>query len=135
MNRSIVALVDDLFWRAKIDHAARSAGSTARFISEPSELAGLTPQTTSVVVVDLSLRKLPFEAIAGLKAAESSRGLTVIGFYEHVRKDLREKGLAAGCDDVYPRAGFAERLADIVLRYAHPGGVRAESEETELPEE
>ena len=52
-----------------------------------------------------------------------------------VRKDLKEKALAAGFDEVLSRSSFAERFADLVLKYLLPGGVRMEEAETEPPEE
>jgi CheY-like chemotaxis protein len=135
MSRTVVAVVDDLFWRTKIDHAARSAGAVAVFVADPAELASTDPGTTALVFVDLALRRLPFDGIAAIKTGERTRGIPVVGFYEHVRKDLKEKALAAGCDEVLSRSTFSERLADLVLRYALPGGVRTETEEPELPEE
>ena len=135
MNRKVVALVDDLFWRTKIDQAVRSAGASATFSSEPGDLASADPALTSLVLVDLSLKNPPFEGIKRFKATEATREVPVIGFYEHVRKDLKEKADAAGCDDVLPRSTFSQKLADLVMKYALPGGVRTETEETELPEE
>ena len=38
MNRTVVVLADDLFWKTKIDHAARSAQAPAVFISDPAGL-------------------------------------------------------------------------------------------------
>ena len=38
MKRTVIALVDDLFWRTKIDHAVQSAGATTTFISDPAAL-------------------------------------------------------------------------------------------------
>jgi CheY-like chemotaxis protein len=136
MNRTVLALVDDLFWRTKIDHAVKSASSPIVFISDPSELASAAdPQYVAVLLVDLSMRKPPFEAISKLKKNGKTKGIPVIGYYEHVRKDLLEKGKAAGCDEVLPRSSFSQRLGDLVLKYGIPGGFRAESEEVELPEE
>ena len=56
MKRTVIALVDDLFWRTKIDHAVQSAGATTTFLSNPAELASVDPDRTPLVVVDLSLR-------------------------------------------------------------------------------
>jgi CheY-like chemotaxis protein len=136
MSRTVLALVDDLFWRTKIDHAVKSASSPIVFISDPSELAtAADPQSVAVVLVDLSMRKEPFEAIAKLKKNGKTKGIPVIGYYEHVRKDLLQKGKAAGCDEVLPRSSFSQKLGELIMKYGIPGGVRAESEEVELPEE
>jgi CheY-like chemotaxis protein len=136
MHRTVLVLVDDLFWRTKIDHAVRSAQSIAVFITDPAQLVtAADPATVGVVLVDLSLRKEPFTAIASLKKSPTTKGIAVVGYYEHVRKDIQKKGIEAGCDRVLPRSSFSAHLGDMVLQYALPGGVRTEEEETELPEE
>ena len=136
MNRTVLALVDDLCWRTKIDHAVKSASSPLVFISDPSEIDGAAdPASVGVVLVDLALRKEPFAAIKKLKKSAKTKEIPVIGYYEHVRKDLLEKGKEAGCDEVLPRSSFSEKMGDLVLKYVMPGSSRAVEEEPELPEE
>ena len=135
MKRTVIALVDDLFWRTKIDHAVQSAGATTTFISDPAALVSVDPERTPLILVDLSLKQPPFEGIAALKKLDKAGKIPVVGYFEHVRKDLRDKAVAAGCDVVLSRSSFSERFADILMKYALPGGVKTESEETELPEE
>jgi CheY-like chemotaxis protein len=136
MNRTVLALVDDLFWRTKIDHAVKSSSSPIVFLSDPSELAAAAdPASVGVLLVDLALRKEPFDAIAKLKKSPKTKEIPVIGYYEHVRKDLQQKGNAAGCDEVLPRSSFSEKLGDLVLKYVMPGSTRTQEEEPELPEE
>ena len=136
MNRTVVVLADDLFWKTKIDHAARSAQAPAVFISDPD---GLTKEAetgkTALVLIDLAIRKDPFAAIAALKKAAKTKGIYIVGWFEHVRKDLEKKGTAAGCDEVMPRSAFSQKLADLIMTHALPGATRTEEEEKELPEE
>jgi CheY-like chemotaxis protein len=136
MNRKILVLVDDLFWRTKIEHAVKSAQAPALFLSDPAELAPAAEGDHVVaVLVDLALRKEPFDAIAALKKKAKTKDIPVVGYYEHVRKDLKEKAEKAGCDEVLPRSTFSQNLADLVLKFALPGSVKTEEEEQELPEE
>lgn len=135
MISTVVVLVDDLFWKTKIDHAVKSAQAPATFVSDPAELAASTDAKTAVVFVDLSLRNDPFDAIAALKKSPKTKNVPVVGFFEHVRKDLKEKAEKAGCDEILPRSTFSQRLGDILMKYALPGGVRTESTDPELPEE
>ena len=136
MNKTVLALVDDLFWRTKIDHAVRSGQARALFVSNPSELAASAdPATVGVIIVDLSMRNEPFQAIAAVKKNAKTKGIAVVGYYEHVRKDLLEKGTQAGCDEVLPRSSFSQHLGDLVLKYALPGSIRQETGEPDLPEE
>ncbi len=136
MNRSVLTLVDDLFWRTKIDHAVKSAAAPGVFVSDPAELeTSADPSTVNLILVDLSIRKEPFTAIQNVKKNPKTKAIPIVGFYEHVRKDLQKKAEEAGCDQVMSRSSFSEHLGDLVLKYALPGGVRTEEEETELPEE
>jgi hypothetical protein len=136
MNRTVVVLADDLFWKTKIDHAARSAQAPAVFISDPAALVKAAEAgKTALVLIDLAIRKDPFPAIAALKKGAKTKGVHVVGWYEHVRKDLEKKGTEAGCDQLMPRSTFSQHLADLIMTYALPGGMRAEEDEKELPEE
>lgn len=135
MNRTVVVLVNDPFWRTKIEHAAKSAQSQTLFLSDPKELSTIDPGSVGVVFVDLALQPEPYAAITKLKKGAKSKGMAVIGYYDNARKDVLEKGKAAGCDRVLPRPTFSEKLADLVLEFSMPGSVRTEEVETELPEE
>jgi CheY-like chemotaxis protein len=136
MNRTVVVLADDLFWKTKIDHAAKSAQAPAVFISDPAELVNAAEVgKTALVLVDLASRQDPFSAIASLKNGAKTKGIHVVGWYEHVRKDLERKGTEAGCDEVMSRSAFSQKLADLIMTHALPGATRTEEEEKELPEE
>ncbi len=136
MNRTVVVLADDLFWKTKIDHAAKSAQAPAVFISDPKELVKAAEKgKTALVLVDLALRSDPFPAIESLRKGSKTKGIHVVGWFEHVRKDLEKKGTASGCDEVLPRSAFSQKLADLIMTHALPGATRTEEEEKELPEE
>ena len=63
MNRTVVVLADDLFWKTKIEQAAKSAQAPIVFLSDPADLAkAVEPSRASVVLIDLSLRKEPAPA-------------------------------------------------------------------------
>jgi PleD family two-component response regulator len=136
MNRTVVVLADDLFWKTKIDQAAKSAQAPIVFLSDPGELAkAVDPSRASIVLIDLSLRKEPFAAIAALKKSARAKSVPIIGYHEHVRKDLQEKAAQAGCDQVLSRSTFSQNLSDLIMKYTLPGATRTEEEEKELPEE
>lgn len=136
MNSKVIALVEDPFWRSKIDNAVRSVGATSVFLLNPEEAAALLePRGPVIIVVDLALKSSPFEAISRLKKAKATATVPVVGYFDMARKDLKEKAMAAGFDDVLSRSSFAERFADLVLKYLLPGGVRMEEPDNDLPEE
>ncbi|MCC6130817.1 MAG: hypothetical protein IT186_12915 [Acidobacteria bacterium] len=135
MKKTVLVLVDDLFWRSKIDFAVKTAEAQAVFASDPEQLNGVAPDPAlCLVIADLSLRKPPFAWIAAFKKSQAA--IPIIGFFEHVRKDLKEKALQSGCDQILPRSAFAEELTDLVMAHAMPGAVRTvPEEEHELPDE
>ena len=136
MNRSVLVLADDLFWRSKIEHAVHSAQRDVEFVSDPASLGTTAdPAKHCLFIVDLALRQPPFEAVAALKKDPARGALPVIGYFEHVRKDLKQKAEASGFDVVLLRSSFAEKLADLVFAYALPGAARVAFDERELPEE
>jgi PleD family two-component response regulator len=136
MNRTVLVLVDDLFWRTKIDHALKSSQTPGVFLDSPADLEKKAdPTRTGLVLVDLALKHDPLAAISALKKTPRTRGIWIVGYCEHRQTELIEKAKKAGCDQVLPRSTFSQKLGDIILKYALPGSVRTESEEPELPEE
>ena len=135
MNRKVIALVEDPFWKTKIENAVKGVGASTVFLSDPAGAAGAIGPGAPVIVVDLALKTPPFDAMARLKKDGATSAVPVVGYFDLVRKDLKEKALAAGFDEVLSRPSFAERFADLVLKYLLPGGVRKEEEENELREE
>lgn len=136
MNRTVLVLADDLFWRTKIDHALKSSQTPGVFLDKPSDLEkSADPARVGLVLVDLAIKADPLPAIAALKKSPRTKGITVVGYCEHKQTDLIEKGKAAGCDQVLPRSTFSQKLGELVLNFALPGAHRAEEEEPELPEE
>jgi len=111
----VVALVDDLFFQAKLLETARQAGvevrtcATAEALNE--EIAKSEPR---LVVVDLNANSDPLKAFESLQA----RGATIpsIGFLSHVQTDLAERARAAGCREVMARSKFTRDLATILAR-------------------
>src|SRR5512142_1633527 len=99
MNRTVLALVDDLFWRTKIEHAVTSAQRKVTFLDDPGELSSADPENVGLVFVDLACRKEPFAAVKALKKTGKGKRIPVVAYYEHVRKDLQQKGEEAGCDE------------------------------------
>ncbi|MGA8366744.1 MAG: hypothetical protein ACLQMT_02280 [Candidatus Acidiferrales bacterium] len=111
----VVALVDDLFFQAKLAETAKQLGVEFSACSTPDALvAEVAKGAAKLVVVDLNARDHPLEAIERLQAA----GLTIplIGFLSHVQQDLAERARAAGCREVMPRSKFTRDLATILAR-------------------
>lgn len=133
MEKKIVARVEDLMFRAKIDAAARNLSVPVSFMASPEEILTLAKDPPAAVLVELTPAAV--EAVAGLKKKAGGRQVPVVGFFSHVDRKLAESARAAGVDRLLSRAQFSENLPELILEYTSPGVERRVQEEPELPEE
>lgn len=116
----VLALVDDLFFQAKLVETARRLGVMLKTFSTGAALVQALEQTPEaaasdrprLVVVDLNARQGALEAIEQLQ--RSGNPVPVIGFLSHVQTELAEKARAAGCKQVMPRSSFTMNLSEIL---------------------
>jgi CheY-like chemotaxis protein len=114
----IVALVEDLFFGARIAAAAERAGVVARLVRSPADLA-TAARGASVRGVLLDLSVLPDETLPVAETLKRDRpDLPVIGFLPHVERERATRARQAGIDDVMPRSRFAATLPDVLRRLA-----------------
>jgi DNA-binding NarL/FixJ family response regulator len=110
----VVALVDDIFFLAKIQETAKQAGVALETAGTSTALAeAAQADATSLVIVDLNARG-SIEAIEKLHAAGNT--LPVIAFFSHVQAELAERARVAGCEQVMPRSKFTRELAEILMK-------------------
>jgi CheY-like chemotaxis protein len=133
MKKEIVARVEDLMFRSKIDAAARHLNVTVRFAEKADDLARACSGEPAALLVEVTPAAL--EAVAALKKSAAGRDLPVVGFLSHVDRDLAEEARRLGIDRVLPRSQFSETLPELILEYTAPGVERVVEEEPELPEE
>src|SRR6202162_6546754 len=115
-----VALIDDLFFLAKVHETAKHTGVTLETGATGEHLlkaAAASP--AALILVDLNARQGALDAVEQLCASNGAvngegkpRG--VIAFLSHVQTDLAERARAAGCQDVMPRSKFTQNLAEIL---------------------
>jgi CheY-like chemotaxis protein len=111
----VVALVDDLFFQAKLLETARHVGVEVRTCTTPDALdAEIARAAPRLVVVDLNARSGPFEALERLQATGGK--IPLIAFVSHVQADLTERARAAGCTHVMARSKFTLNLATILAQ-------------------
>jgi CheY-like chemotaxis protein len=116
----VLALVDDLFFQAKLSETARKLGVTLKTVSTGATLVkmleaapdGARGDLPRLVVVDLNARQGAVEAIEQLQ--RSGNPIPVIGFLSHVQTELAERARAAGCKQVMPRSSFTANLSEIL---------------------
>jgi DNA-binding NarL/FixJ family response regulator len=109
----VAALVDDLFFQAKIMETAKQLGIELKtFGTGPALLAAVLQSPPRLVIIDLNARQGPIEAIEQLHASAAS--VPIVAFLSHVQTELAARAKAAGCRDVMPRSLFTMNLANIL---------------------
>ena|SRR3989338_7137699 len=108
----ILAIVDDMIFRAKLEAAAQQLGTP---LTVTAALGGAERpgQGWSRVLIDLNLsRGDALEMIRALRQTDPD--VPVIGYCSHVQKDLQRQALSAGCTTVLPRSKFVQQLSELL---------------------
>lgn len=117
----VLALVDDLFFQAKLTETARKLDIRLKTVATGAALVealnGARNEAAGgdlprLVVVDLNARQGALEAIEQLQTAGNP--VPVIGFLSHVQTELAQRARAAGCRQVMPRSSFTANLSEIL---------------------
>lgn len=108
MARTVVAVVDDMFFKSKIRAVAEAVGVEISFPRTKEALLERASRA-DLVIVDLQNQKIdPLSLPAELGA------IRLLGFFSHVEVELQRSAVAAGYDQVMPRSMFARDLAQIL---------------------
>jgi len=116
MGQAIIAVVDDMFFAAKIRAVAEAVGAEISFPRNKETLIQKARETKPrLIVVDLHNQKFDSNALANeLKSDEQLRDIRILGFFSHVQTELQRNAIAAGFDQVIPRSVFARDLPKIL---------------------
>jgi len=127
----VVAAVDDLFFGAKLRETARGLDVALVLVPSSQEVAAVVrDRRPALVIVDLQSDACrPLEIIRAIKADPGLRDTPVLGFFSHVRDDLKAAAAEAGCDELLPRSTFSAHLPAILQRCvpATHGGCAADA--------
>lgn len=134
-NRAIVACVDDLFFRSKIEATARHLNVPVRFADVNELAAAAGRDDTAAVLLEVSPETAPLDAVRRLRQESRTSHLPVVGFLRHTDRELARQAEAAGFTRVLARSEFSETLPDLVMDLLAPGTKREIQEEPELPDE
>ena len=108
----IVAYMDDLIFQMKLAETAKHLGLEVKVASNADSLLQLLEPLPRLVIVDLSAKSSPLDAVERLRSAQPN--LRVIGFLSHVQTDLAAQAQAAGFDEIMPRSKFSMNLPQIL---------------------
>ena len=111
-----IALIDDLFFLAKVHETAKHTGVTLETAATGDQLLkAAAGSPAALILVDLNVKQGALEAIERLCAPNGQGNpRRVIAFLSHVQTDLAERARSAGCQDVMPRSKFTQNLAEIL---------------------
>jgi CheY-like chemotaxis protein len=111
----VLALIDDLFFQAKITETAKHVGVAVGACATPEALlAEMAQQKPRLIVVDLNARSRPVESLGRIQS--NAGGVPVIAFLSHVQTELAQQARAAGCQRVMARSQFTRELATILAQ-------------------
>ena len=123
MTRTIITVVEDMLFVAKIRATAEPLDVSLRSVRNAETLLKVARESTpDLIIVDLHAEKVdPLAVAKALKSDEQLHSIRLLGFLSHVRADLQQAAVAAGYDVVIPRSVFSRDLAEILA--GKSGGV------------
>jgi hypothetical protein len=112
----LLAIVDDLFVRSRIDAGAGVAGVEVRYVGSFDEiLAASTERPVRALLVGMAATRRAWPAIVKqVRADDSTRGLYVLAFGPHKNLELRTRALEAGVDRVVANSAFVRLLPTLL---------------------
>jgi len=117
----VVALVDDVFFQAKLVATARQgAVKLSAASSKDSFLAQAAEPDVALLIVDLNSRAGAITVLESLRDSGNQR--PVIAFFSHVQTELADRARSIGCRRVMPRSRFTRNLATILASAKAPAG-------------
>lgn len=117
MGKHVIAVVDDMFFAAKIRAVAEHVGVDVRFVkSAEAALEIARAELPALIIADLHSQKCdPFILAEHLKMDEQLRAVPLIGFFSHVQTAFQQRATQAGFDRVMPRSAFTNHLPEILV--------------------
>ena len=118
--KKLLAVMDDLFFTAKIGDAAKRAGLAVEFVkSEKDVLEKAKQEKPALIIFDLNFAAIqPLKVISKLKASAELKSISLIGYLSHVQGELKQKAHETGCDMVLARSALSQNLDQILKRHA-----------------
>ena len=117
---TVVAVIDDLFFQAKVGTALQQMGIAAQVVPDGGPLlARLRGGSAPVlVIVDLTLRGADSTSlIRDLRAAPHGDSVHILAFGSHVAVEVRKRALQAGASQVVAKSEFARHLPQLVRQF------------------
>lgn len=115
MPAKILAVVDDIFFFAKIQQTARQLSIPVEQVSPDGLQGHLAPGGAGAILLDLNHRSgKAISVLQALKNDPDTRAVPVVAFLSHIQADLAQSARAAGCDRVLARSAFSQQLPQLL---------------------
>lgn len=112
----LLAIVDDLMVRSRIDAAAGVAGIEVRYAGTYDEIrSAASERPIRALLVGMAATRRPWPAIVKQARADGlTRGLYVLAFGPHMNLELRARAFDAGVDRVVANSAFMRLLPTLL---------------------
>ena len=116
--KKVVAVLNDLLFRVKIQEAAKRGGFEVVFVQSQGEALAQAQNQPIVIILDLNdAGAEPLDTIEKLKSNDETTSIRLLGYVSHVQADLIKAAREKGCDVVMARSAFSQDLPKILSRY------------------
>lgn len=118
-TRQVLAIVEDVFFVAKVQDAVRRAGLEVVLARTRGQALEKARAGVRAIVLDLNAAGAePLELLRDLKSDDATRALPVIAYVSHVQTDLKQQALEGGCVEVLARSVMQQRLPELLAHYS-----------------
>ena len=117
---AVVAVIDDLFFQAKVGTALQQLGIAAQVVpgAAPVHERLRSGSAPALVIVDLTLRSADATSlIRDLRAAPHGGAVPILAYGSHVAVEVRQRALEAGASQVVAKSEFSRRLPQLVRQF------------------
>ena len=114
MGPLVLVGTTDLFLQSRITEVAKPLGFETKFVKDEQEMTRAAKTLgPRLVVLDLSASEYnPFSCAKTLKTISPS--LSILGFFPHVRAELKTRAKDSGVDYVVPNSVFLKNLKNLL---------------------
>ena len=118
-SKTVLAVVNDLFFQVKLTDAAKRAGLDLQFVKDSNDLLAKAKDKPSLIILDLNFDHVdPVKLISKLKEQADTKGISLIGYLSHIQVELKQQAQEAGCDMVLARSAFSQNMPQIFKRHS-----------------
>jgi CheY-like chemotaxis protein len=123
----LLAVVDDLFVRSRIEAAAGLAGVEVQYVASADDVRRLSGgRQPRALLVGMAATRRPWaDIVRDVKIDPATQAIYVLAFGPHKNLALREQALEAGADRVLANSAFVRALPTLL---ASPSADVAEDE-------